>query len=132
MPTSLHCVQHKNHVLFSGTKILQHTPGKGARIRCVCAGSSKWERSGRSIHASLEQCLKVGSHISACRTRSTSPYLFMVDLFVLLCPARWVHGVCLNLKMSLDTSSWFPQQHAKKLNGVCPNVLRALCKHAML
>lgn len=25
--------QHKSHVLFSGTKILQHTAGKGARIK---------------------------------------------------------------------------------------------------
>ncbi|KAF5843112.1 hypothetical protein DUNSADRAFT_2149 [Dunaliella salina] len=29
----LNVKQHKNHVLFSGTKILQHSPGKGARIR---------------------------------------------------------------------------------------------------
>jgi len=29
--------QHKNHVLFSGTKILQHTAGTNGRIRCVPA-----------------------------------------------------------------------------------------------
>ena len=30
----LHIKVHKAHVLFGGTKMLQHTPDKGARIRC--------------------------------------------------------------------------------------------------
>jgi hypothetical protein len=30
----LHIKTHKHHVLFGGTKILQHTGDKGARLRC--------------------------------------------------------------------------------------------------
>jgi cation-transporting ATPase 13A1 len=30
---ALHIKAHKNHILFGGTKMLQHTPDKGARIK---------------------------------------------------------------------------------------------------
>jgi len=33
---ALHIKTHKHHVLFGGTKILQHTGDKGARLKCVC------------------------------------------------------------------------------------------------
>ena len=34
----LNAKHHRNHILFSGTRVLQHTGDKNSRIRCVAKG----------------------------------------------------------------------------------------------